>query len=133
MQEPAFDRTGQLAWRLNCHCKAVITTAAVLRYKKEKGVYPETLEQLVAAGYLKELPMDPYSDTALVYKKTDGNFLLYTPGPDLIDHGGVVGEKGMWREDGDMIFWPVEKSKPMKTTGRPIPGMPGMGQEKVQK
>jgi len=28
---------GQLAWRLNVHCKAVITTAALLRYKKEKG------------------------------------------------------------------------------------------------
>ena len=143
---PAYDRVGQLSWRLNCHCKAVITTAAVLRYKKEKGEYPDTLEQLVEAGYLKELPMDPYSDKPLMYKKyprgqqavhptdtAEDNFLLYTPGPSLVDHGGKAGEKGMWREDGDTIFWPVEKPRSAKTQGRPLPGMPGMGPEKVQK
>ena len=34
--------------------------------------------------------MDPYSDKPLVYKKTDNNFILYTPGPSLIDHGGKM-------------------------------------------
>jgi hypothetical protein len=125
MLAPAYDRVGQLSWRLNCHCKAVITTAAILRYKKEKGVYPDTLEQLVAAEYLKQLPMDPYSDKPLVYRKTDNNFLLYTPGPSLVDHGGKVGEKGMWYEDGDAVFWPAEKPKPPKTAQRPTQAMPG--------
>jgi hypothetical protein len=87
-------------------------------------------EKFASAQYLKELPMDPYSDKSLVYKKTDINFLLYTPGPSCVDHGGKAGEKGMWQEDGDAIFWPVEKPKPAKTTGRPLPAMPGMGSAK---
>ena len=55
--------------------------------------------------------MDPYSDKPLVYKKTNDNFLLYTPGPSLVDHGGKAGEKGMWQNDGDSIFWPVAENK----------------------
>ena len=111
---PAYDRIGQLSWRLNCHCKAVITMAAILRYKKEKGAYPANLEELVIEKYLKELPIDPFSDKPLVYKKTDGNFILYGVGENFVDDGGEVfrddkGKLKQFADKGDWVFWPIVK------------------------
>jgi general secretion pathway protein G len=48
----------------------------------DKGKYPTSLEQLVEAGYLKKVPMDP------ITKRTDTWVLIYeeddpeTPGPE---------------------------------------------------
>jgi general secretion pathway protein G len=48
----------------------------------DKGKYPTSLEQLVEAGYLKKVPMDPITkrnDTwALTYEETDPD----NPGPE---------------------------------------------------
>jgi len=39
----------------------------------------------------------------------EDNFLLYTPGPSCVDHGGEMTK--MWAEDGDTIFWPLAEGK----------------------
>jgi hypothetical protein len=67
------------------------------------------LDELVAAGYLAELPMDPYSEWPLVYRRTEGNFMLYSRGADFKDNNGVHSPK--WGADargGDYVFWPVQ-------------------------
>ena len=71
-------------------------------------------EELFEAGYLKKLPMDPYSDSPLVYKKTDDDFILYSVGYDFEDDGGEVyrdnkGRVRPWGDEGDAVFWPVRK------------------------
>ena len=38
------------------------------------------LEELLDAGYIKAMPMDPFSDKPLVYRKTKENFILYSVG-----------------------------------------------------
>lgn len=94
---------------------ALITTLAVIRFKQSTGDYPENLDDLVAAGYLKSLPMDPFSDKPVVYKTTDDGFMLYSVGYNFKDDGGQVyryedGEPRL-RDDefGDAVFWPVQK------------------------
>jgi hypothetical protein len=111
IQIPAHERVGQIAWRLKSGRVALLTTLAVMLYEKEKGGYPASLDELVESGYLKKLPMDPFSDGPLVYRKTESGFLLYSLGTNLTDEGGKLGLRGgkprMWADDGDWVFWPV--------------------------
>ncbi|MFQ6034642.1 MAG: hypothetical protein ACE5NM_02195, partial [Sedimentisphaerales bacterium] len=86
------------------------------RWRMEIGEYPASPDELVAAGFLKELPMDPYTDRPLIYKKMDDNFTLYSIGPNFTDDGGEPGRdtKGrisQWRDNGDTVFWPVPKAE----------------------
>ena len=80
----------------------------------EKGGYPKTLNALVEADFLKQLPMDPYSDKPFVYRKTDDGFILYSVGNNFKDDGGIVirdseGTPKWWYEwnnkEGDVVFW----------------------------
>jgi hypothetical protein len=112
----AVGRVVELSCRSEIETQALISTIAILRYKVHKGQYPQNLEELVGAGYLKKLPMDPYSGKPLVYKRTKvavllyskDNFLLYSFGGDFDDDGGVPSKWGEDKEGGDQVFWPVQ-------------------------
>jgi hypothetical protein len=128
-------KVAELGWRSYTMHNAAIVTLAAMRYKVDHGAFPADLNKLVKAGYLKELPMDPYSDKSLVYKKTSDDFILYSVGTNFKDDGGkvVYGEGGnpkLYSDEDDFVFWPVPKrkfapSKPAYKTGRIM--MPGMG------
>ena len=115
---PSLQNLHKYSHQNKAQTEALVATLAILRYKQDVDSYPENLEQLVATGYLKELPMDPYSDEPLVYRRTDDGFTLYSAGPNFIDDGGKMAYnkegKPRWRgteEDGDTVFWPVAKSQ----------------------
>jgi len=119
MQGPAHYRVGQITWRMKTGREALLTVLAVMSYEKEKGQYPASLDELLEAGYLKKLPMDPYSDGPLVYRRTESGFLLYSFGRNLKDDGGELGlsSRGtprMWADNGDTVFWPVLKPQVKK-------------------
>ncbi len=103
---PAAPRVIEISYRGKVETDALITTIALLRYKAEKGQFPENLQQLIETGYLKELPIDSFSDKELVYKRTDNDFILYSFAADLDDDGGVPTKWGK-EESGDRVFWPV--------------------------
>jgi len=116
---PAYRRVSQIAWRMKTGRQALLTVLAIMRYEKEKDQYPAGLDELVEAGYLKKLPMDPYGDGPLIYRRTNGGFLLYSFGMDLTDDGGKLGldSRGtprMWADNGDWVFWPVPKPQTKK-------------------
>jgi hypothetical protein len=116
---PALARVNQIAYRNKTDVHATVTVLALLRYRKDKGAFPEDLQQLVNAGYLKQLPDDAFSFKPLMYKKIGDDFILYSVGLDFIDNGGVSGKnkKGQdapWRKEGDTIFWPVPKPQASK-------------------
>jgi len=109
---PAIDRVSELAYRGKVFHQATITILALRRWRLEKNECPANLDELVAGGYLKELPADPFSDKSLVYKKTGDDFTLYSVGSNFKDDGGESGKdsKGRptkWRDNGDTVFWPV--------------------------
>lgn len=110
LAEPEL-RSIEYPFRCRVAADALITTFAVLRYKAEKNQFPESLDQLVSAGYLKQLPIDPYSDGPLVYKRLDGDFMLYSFGADFDDDGGVHSKWGKYSQGGDRVFWPVQKEE----------------------
>ena len=101
----------EMSFRCRVEADALITTLALLRYKAEKSQLPENLDQLVSTGYLKQLPMDPYSDGSLVYRRIGDDFILYSLGADFDDDGGVYGDWGKSMGGGDQVFWPVGKPK----------------------
>ena len=118
----AYGRAGEISWRMKTDRTALLTVLALQRYEKDNGEYPENLHALVESGYLEKLPMDPYSDGPLVYKKTDKSFILYSYGENLSDDGGKLGlgrddKPRMWEDDGDWVFWPIPKSQAKKEKG----------------
>jgi len=111
---PALGKVSEVAYRNKVGVEAFVATVAILRYKQEHGNYPENLSELLEAGLLKELPMDPFSNEPVVYRKMDDDFMLYSVGLNFEDDGGqVVRDKRArvkkWADEGDEVFWPVDK------------------------
>jgi len=111
---PAIGKAAKIGHRMRVDAEATAAIIALLRYEKDKGVYPDNPGVLVSGGYLKELPIDPFSDKPLVYRRTDDGFILYSVSENFEDDGGEVGRdrKGkvrLWGETGDAVFWPVIK------------------------
>ncbi len=90
---------------------ALITTLAILRYNAGSDSYPRELQQLVSAGYIKEVPKDLFSNKPLVYKQTREGFTLYSFGEDYDDDGGQYSKWGAGDEGGDQVFWPLEQTQ----------------------
>jgi hypothetical protein len=117
---PASERISELLYQSKALHQATITILAIQRWNLDKGEYPATLDELIKAGYLKELPVDPYSDKSLIYKKTENNFVLYSLGRNFKDDGGKViqtdGNPLEWGsyEHGDAVFWPVLRTWELK-------------------
>ena len=106
---PALPHVSEMSSRCRAERDALLTVLGLLRYKNDKGGLPADLEELVSAGYIAELPMDPYSEWPLVYRRTEGNFMLYSVGADFKDNGGVHSAKwGAEAPGGDFVFWPVQ-------------------------
>ena len=109
---PALTKASELSHRTKVQTEALVATIAAIRYKRVHGDYPENLDRLLEADLLRELPMDPYSDKPLVYKRTADGFTLYSLGPDFDDDGGEVsrdatGRIERWPADGDVVLWPA--------------------------
>ncbi|MFC1603544.1 hypothetical protein ACFL5F_00830 [Planctomycetota bacterium] len=104
----------EFTYRREALYQATIVTLALKHCRLEKNEYPETLSELIAAGFLDELPMDPYSDKPLVYKKTDDDFIIYSVGRNFTDDGGEYakdrsGNIRTWSDNDDTVFWPLPK------------------------
>jgi len=112
---PALAKVAERSHRSRADSMATLTVLAILQYHQTHGEYPMSLTALTEAGLLRQLPMDPYSDKAMVYRRTEGGFMLYSAGLNLTDDGGVPGTKDgkytMWADNGDVIFWPVRKGE----------------------
>lgn len=70
------------------------------RYHGDKGRYPDALEELVAAKYLRALPVDPI---------TESNVTWVVVPPDLPEMGGVYdvrsGAEGVARDGSEYRNW----------------------------
>lgn len=60
---------------------------AVERFRRDQQSLPATLEDLVPR-YLPELPIDPFTGRALLFKLAANSYTIYSVGPNLKDDGG---------------------------------------------
>ncbi len=112
---PSLARVNLIAFRCKIYAESTPLIIALVRYKQDTGAFPESLDKLVEQGYIKQVPVDPFSDKPITYRKTDNNFLLYSWGDNLKDDDGQIAldEKGKpkrFADTGDWVFWPVEKN-----------------------
>lgn len=96
-------------YEIKSRTEAVIAVAAILRFKADNNRLPASLDELVSTGYLKSVPMDPYSDGLLVYKITEDGFKLYSVGEDFVDDDGATNVKTEGNTRRDILFWPVKR------------------------
>ncbi len=108
-------QASEIRFKFKATYEAVETILAALLWQRANGNFPQRLEQLTESGYLTALPADPYSNTTLIYRRTDKGFILYSVGPNFTDESGKTvpddtDDFKMWYELGDKVFWPVEKN-----------------------
>ena len=114
IMSPAIGKVHELTYRVKADVEATSTIAAILRCQQNKGALPTDLNELRQAGYLKQLPLDPFSNQPLVYKRTGEGFTVYSIGLNFIDDGGKwnldkEGKVRLWADEGDAVFWPVQE------------------------
>ena len=84
---PAVTAATNAEDRGNANLELTRTVAALAIHRANSGSYPETLQELVPAT-IDQLPLDPYTGGAFVYKRTAGGYLLYCVGENGTDDGG---------------------------------------------
>ena len=60
---------------------------ALCEYRADLKQYPDTLDKLLPE-YIEHIPLDDFGRRELVYRKTDGGFLLYSLGKNGRDDSG---------------------------------------------
>lgn len=73
---------------------------AIERYRLAQGAPPDQLEALVP-GYLGNVPLDPYDEQSLRYRREGEGYVLYSIGDNLADEGGAEGRTA---REGDVVF-----------------------------
>lgn len=66
------------------------TYLAIRWYESQFGELPAQLQDLVPE-FLASVPVDPFLNQPLVYRREDGGFVLYGVGIDGVDDGGKFG------------------------------------------
>jgi len=59
-------------------------------WRAENDTYPDTLDPL-APTFFESVPEDPFTGKPFCYRRLADGFVLYSPGPTRIDHGGAFG------------------------------------------
>jgi hypothetical protein len=84
---PAGDKVQQAADRASQVQDNVCVAFALAGYKRDHGGYPKELSALVPR-YLRQVPLDLFSDKALIYRVSENGYLLYSVGANGEDEGG---------------------------------------------
>ncbi len=75
--------------------------AAIERYRLAQGAPPDRLEAL-APGYLGTVPLDPYDEQPLRYRREGEGYVIYSIGDNLADEGGAESTRSS--REGDLVF-----------------------------
>jgi general secretion pathway protein G len=63
------------------------------QHRADQGKYPESLQALVAAGYLRRIPTDPFTGSTATWQEiaepTEGGVFDVYSGSDLVGTNGV--------------------------------------------
>lgn len=69
--------------------RSLIVGLACERYRLATGAWPKSLDELQPA-YLKELPLDPYTNKPMLFRNLPDGVVIYSVGINNVDDGGAV-------------------------------------------
>jgi hypothetical protein len=87
---PAAARVSEAEQRSVAQLRCGIVALATERYRLKHGRWPEEAKSLVEAGYLKQLPADPFDGLPLRWRRVEDGVVVYAVGADCADNGGKL-------------------------------------------
>ncbi|HEY1379613.1 MAG TPA: hypothetical protein VGF55_22610 [Gemmataceae bacterium] len=135
---PAVDKVARACQRNHALLRCAVVMIAAERYRKAKGQWPATPDDLVKAGLLKAVPGDPFAaGQAIKFAKAADGLIVYSVGEDGVDNGGKL-DKNPTKAGADygLRLWDVAvrrqpplPPKPADAAGAPggAPGEPPPG------
>jgi hypothetical protein len=84
------NKLAQSCVRSHAELRCAIAAVAAERFRRDRGCWPESLEELVKAGLLRAVPIDPYDFQPVRLVRRPDGLVLYAVGPDGIDDCGVL-------------------------------------------
>jgi hypothetical protein len=108
---PAFTRVAKAFQRAQATLRTAIVGLAAERYRRARGQWPQSLTDVVRAGFLQEVPLDPYGGASLRSRRLSGGVVIYSVGPDGKDDGGTVDRQNSTAPGTDIGFqlWDVSQ------------------------
>jgi hypothetical protein len=124
---PSLIKIREAERRLRANIRCAVAALAAERYRLAHNRWPESLDDLVKAGFLDAVPIDPYDGKPIRLKRVADGLVLYSVGPDKIDNDGFMNRDNPADPGTDIGFrlWdisarrqapnpPVKKEKPAK-------------------
>jgi hypothetical protein len=104
---------GQAFRRDRAHMRCAVAALAAERFRRDRGRWPESLSELVAAGVLGEVLTDPFDGQPLRLKREAGGLIAYTVGPDGANDGGSLRGRGAQPPGFDLGFrlWDADRRR----------------------
>ncbi|MCY2929235.1 MAG: hypothetical protein NTV86_07010 [Planctomycetota bacterium] len=107
---PIIANTHEAHFAQVANLRMAATALAMRLYEVEKGRPASGLADLVAGGYLKAVPADPFSDKGepIRYKAGPKQPLLYSVGKNGLDEGGAFtldADGGVDKDSPDIVFF----------------------------
>jgi len=87
---PATMKVNDSSLRVQAHLRSTLAAVAVERYRIQHDAWPKSLDDVVKAGLLKEVPPDPYDGKPLRFKRTPIGVIVYSIGMNKVDDGGTL-------------------------------------------
>ena len=112
---PAMTKVAQADARTRANLRAAAVGAAAERYRQKHDAWPEDLDALVAKGFLKEAPLDPFDGKQLRWRRLPDGVVIYSVGIDGVDNGGTIDRSQPLARGADLGFrlWdPASRRQP---------------------
>jgi hypothetical protein len=84
---PAVLKIAQAEQRMHSHLACAVAGLAAERHRLRTGHWPESLDELVAAGLLPEAPLDRFAARPLRVRRTSDGLVIYSIGRDGTNDG----------------------------------------------
>ena len=87
---PSVEKVHLAERRSQANLRTAVVALACERYRLQRGDWPAALEDVVKAGFLAELPIDPVDGNALRHVRDKDKITIYSIGNNENDDGGVI-------------------------------------------
>lgn len=106
-------RVSQADVRSQAFLRCAVVAVAAERFRRARGRWPQPLAELVKAGFLREVPIDPFDGEPLRSRQLDNGMIIYSVGVDGEDNGGTLNRKDPTAKSCDLGFqlWDVNRRR----------------------